>query len=299
MTNTRFYIFLLTLPILIHSSNDAFPTSMLTNILGAFHGQKSVNLTGLLSAFDVPKCFTECIGDYTTFFDHPDVVCQNYVKTTQCLEKSQNCAGPLVDTLNSTMNFMCSTSIEQYTSQLGCLQNSSLELQEECERDCSIQANILEKASKNQGDALLSTENMCKSSLCLVQCYKKNMVTKCSVNDDNILNKIFASFETKKNRVDGFDKIMNWVIPENCKFEKNFTIAAEKNIGPNSVGKVANPKLENVRKSAEKEVTTTTTTTTPKTSTRKTTTTTTGVPTTTSSSSKLLIFSVFILPFIM
>uniref|UniRef100_A0A1I7UI00 CPG4 domain-containing protein n=1 Tax=Caenorhabditis tropicalis TaxID=1561998 RepID=A0A1I7UI00_9PELO len=141
--------------------------------------------------------------------------------------------------------------LEKVSDQIGCIQEKAGDLQQECETECAVQADLIDKAAKNNADQLFNMEKLCNSTSCVANCYQNNLHKYCDIGEDNVLDTIFAQFETlqeqnvlgylqkEKQNTTGIAKLLGMMMPEECNSDK-FKIKIPKKIDltnkPKSVG---------------------------------------------------------------
>uniref|UniRef100_A0A8R1DGZ1 Chondroitin proteoglycan 4 domain-containing protein n=1 Tax=Caenorhabditis japonica TaxID=281687 RepID=A0A8R1DGZ1_CAEJA len=162
--------------------------------------------------------------------------------------------------------------IPEISGQFECIQDSVGDLQQECEKMCSVQADVLENAAKNSADQLLSMEKMCNATTCLAFCYETSLPKYCDIGEDNLFDTIFSQLESlqeqpgifgylKKDepKKTGVAKLLGLMMPEGCDAEKlkiklPKKVAVPDTATPKSVGPAkkaaASDKLAEVQKNA-------------------------------------------------
>ncbi|CAO4370226.1 unnamed protein product [Caenorhabditis nigoni] len=214
--------------------------NIVTKILGSFQGSSSMNLTQFFSSFDMPSCFRKCmpamdnVGIMLDIAKKPEAMkalCQNLTESSKCA-MATGCDATFVGALSNAFQFVCLDNLDKVTAQITCVQENAGDLQQECENECAVQADVIDKASKNTADQLFSVETLCSSTSCMANCYQNNIHKFCDIGEDNVLDTIFSQFESlerpgllgyvkenERNKT-GIAKLFGMMMPENCNDEK-------------------------------------------------------------------------------
>ncbi|EGT53319.1 hypothetical protein CAEBREN_02010 [Caenorhabditis brenneri] len=158
-------------------------------------------------------------------------MCQNLTEASKCAT-SAGCDGTFVGAISNAFQFVCIDNLEKVSSQIACIQENAGYLQQDCETECSVQADMIDKAAKNNADQLFNMDRLCNSTSCIANCYQNNLHKYCEIGEDNVIDAIFSQFETlqeqspfgylqkdKQNKT-GMEKLLGMMMPEECNNDK-------------------------------------------------------------------------------
>lgn len=240
-------------------ANDS--ANIVTKILGSFQGTSSINLTQFFSTFDMPKCLRQCMPAMDNVAVMLDVakkpetmkaMCQNLTEASKCAT-SAGCDSTFIGAISNAFQFICLDNLEKVSIQINCIQESAGDLQQECETECAVHADVIENASKNTADQLFNMEKLCNSTTCLANCYQNNLHKFCDIGEDNFLDSIFSQFETmkqpgllgylhkEKQNTSGIAKLFGLMMPEGCNDEKLKIKIPKKIVIPDKPKSVGSP----------------------------------------------------------
>ncbi|CAD6197989.1 unnamed protein product [Caenorhabditis auriculariae] len=215
---------------------NASSTNLLTNTLETLKkSEGKIDMANLLKSFDAPTCMRRCmppldgLGNLLSGKKDERMVrnlCNKLQNSTRCATLA-GCSHVFMDVVTNAFQFMCIENIDKIGENLECLKNESDDLQQICEVECGIQANVIEKASKkNEVKELFNVQNLCNSTACLVRCFKERMQGKCKIGEKNMVDTILSSVIRGEGR--GFEQVMGWIMPDGCKDENLKLIMPER-----------------------------------------------------------------------
>lgn len=240
-------------------ANDS--ANIVTKILGSFQGTGSMNLTRFFSTFDMPSCLRRCmpavdnVGMLLDAAKNPDAMkamCQNLTESTKCATAT-GCDATLVGALSNAFQFVCMDNLDKVSGQIACIQEHSGDIQQDCEAECAVQADVIEKAAKNSADQLFNMENLCNSTTCMANCYQDKLPKYCDIGEDNVIDTIFSNFESleqpglfsylkkEKSNQTGIAKLFGMMMPEGCSSEKMKIKIPKKLVVPDKPKSVGSP----------------------------------------------------------
>ncbi|KAF1761474.1 hypothetical protein GCK72_009730 [Caenorhabditis remanei] len=209
----------------------------------------------------MPHCLRKCmpamdnVGMMLDVAKKPDTMkamCQNLTEASKCAT-SAGCDSTFVGAISNAFQFICLDNLEKVSSQISCIQESAGDLQQECETECAVQADVIENASRNTADQLFNMEKLCNSTTCIANCYQNNLHRFCDIGEDNFLDTIFSQFETmkqpgllgylrnEKQNTSGIAKLFGLMMPEGCNNEKLKIKIPKKIVLPDKPKSVGSP----------------------------------------------------------
>ncbi|CAI9648310.1 Chondroitin proteoglycan 4 domain-containing protein [Caenorhabditis elegans] len=249
-----------------------------------FSGTSSMNLTKLFTSFDMPSCLRRCmpaLDNIGALFDaakNPETMkamCRDMTEASKCATAA-GCDKIFIGAISNAFQFVCMDNLEKVSSQIACIQENAGDLQQECESECAVQADVLDNAVKNTANQLFNMEKICNSTTCIANCYQDNIHKFCDIGEDNLLDTIFSQFEAlqeqpgilgyvkkvENNNKTGISKLFGLMLPDGCNDKKmQFKIPKKISLDkPKSVGSPSNahneiPSQKNSPKSAVKNET--------------------------------------------
>ncbi|CAI4223447.1 unnamed protein product [Auanema sp. JU1783] len=236
--------------VLGNSVQQVSTTNFLSEIMASFKGP--MNMTKLMSTFQMPSCFESCIPHMEGMFKvmkkgtrDPIAVngmCQELQESAKCAVNA-GCSTVFVETAAKLFQFVCLENIESVGDSLECVKNAAEDLQPECENHCKLQARLIDQASSaNQIDNVFDVKNMCNSTICLMHCVKDRLGEKC-VGQTNLVDTLISSVMRGENG--GFEEMLDWVVPQACK-DENFIVNLPQDTSKSGLGSVTSGNADQI-----------------------------------------------------